>query len=130
MRAIGPPRAANRITPSRFQVPPPPPPNPPGAFPSVCTDPPSTSTRLILRAEKNPRDFPSGDQNGNSAPSVPAITRDKPDVSDRSDNIGCPSDVATNAMAPPSGEIATDEGEVVGGVESSKRISDAIELGR
>ena len=53
----------------------------PGAAPSsrrvarVWTDPPSTSTRWSLSSAKKPTDRLSGDQNGASAPSVPATAR-------------------------------------------------------
>jgi hypothetical protein len=65
-----PPRAdpgANRITPSRLQVPP----LPDGASASTVAGPPAIWTVFSLPSAKNPIDRLSGDQNGKMPPSVP-----------------------------------------------------------
>src|SRR6202162_423222 len=57
------PLGVKRITPSRFHVPP----RPDGASDSACTGPPSRSSFFSFPSAKNPRDFPSADQNGKLA---------------------------------------------------------------
>ena len=61
----------NTITPDELQVPP----RASGALAIVTGAPPSTATFISLPLAKNPRDLPSGDQNGCFAPSVPAMRR-------------------------------------------------------
>src|SRR4029453_17294202 len=65
-----PARLPNRMTPSRFHVPPR---NNEGASQTVLTPPPETSTVLILPAAENPMVRLLVDQNGCEPPSVPAI---------------------------------------------------------
>src|ERR1700739_1668832 len=60
------PLGVKRMTPPRFQLPP----RPDGASHSVCPPPPAMSSLLSFPSAKNPRDLPSGDQNGKLAPSV------------------------------------------------------------
>src|ERR1051325_224670 len=57
---------AKTMVPSRLHVPPP----PGGASQMVCGGPPEGATFFSLLSAKKPMDCPSGDQNGNSAPSV------------------------------------------------------------
>src|SRR2546428_13580387 len=107
------------IVPSRFHAPP----RPPGASARICTAPRSTSIRFIFPSAKNPTDWLSGDQKGSEAPSVPAKARPETESSGRTHNLDCPSEVATNTIFCPSGEIAIDAGSAVGGVEISRRTS-------
>ena len=58
---------ANRIVPSRFQVPP----SPAGASQTRCAAPPRASMVFNAPSAKNPRKRLSADQNGKAAPSVP-----------------------------------------------------------
>src|SRR5215471_18554367 len=109
------------IVPSRFHAPP----RPEGASPTMCTAPRSTSTRFSFPSAKKPTDWLSGDQKGNEAPSVPAKARSETESSGRTHNLDCPSELATNTIFCPSGEIAIDAGSAVGGVDISKRTSAA-----
>src|ERR1700722_12406439 len=61
-----PPLGVKTITPSLFHVPP----RPEAASQIVCTGPPATLSFFNFPSAKNAMDFPSGDQNGNRAPSV------------------------------------------------------------
>src|SRR5262245_7570607 len=81
--------------------------------------------RLRLLSAKKPTDRLSGDQKGNSAPSVPGRERAETESSLRSHNRDWPSTVATNTIFCPSAEMASDTGSVVGGVLISTRISGA-----
>src|SRR5215813_8490733 len=116
----------NIIVPSRFHAPP----RPDGASARICTEPRSTSTRFSFPSAKKPTNWLSGDQKGIDAPSVPGKGRPEADSRGRTHNFDCPSDVATNAIFSPSGEIAIDAESVVGGVEISTRISRAAGNGR
>src|SRR5262249_53105039 len=63
--------APYRMTLSLFHVPP----RPPGASHNTVGTPPAIGTFISLPPAKNPMYLPSGDQNGNDAPSVPARAR-------------------------------------------------------
>ena len=110
---------ANRIVSSRFHVPP----IGDGALATSCTDPLSMAVRFSLPSAKNPIDRLSGDQKGSVPKSVPARGRPAVESSRRNHNCGRPSDVAAKTTFCPSGEIASESGSVVGGVEISSRTS-------
>ena len=91
---------AKTITPSRFHVPP----RGVAASHRVCAGPPARAIFLSLPCAKNPRFRPSGDQNGNVAPSVPGIGRASSESSGRTQRrVGPPSSL-TKARLRPSGE--------------------------
>src|SRR5215470_11840979 len=102
-------------------------PSPIPAYDNVSIDPVPISMRLSLSSAKNAAARPSGDQHGYFAPSVPANVRDTAESSERSHKRDRPSDVATNRMLRPSGEIAIETGSVVAGVVMSSRICGADE---
>src|SRR5713101_362173 len=91
---------AKRMTPFSFQAPP----RPSWASHSACTGPPAASTFLSLPLEKNPRYFPSGDQNGNMPSSVPATGSAFPVLSRCTKMMLLFSFNATNAICCPSGD--------------------------
>src|SRR5947207_15078098 len=98
IEASGP--GVNRMTPSRFHV-------PPLVGPTVinvCADPPSTSSRFNLPSAKNPMDRLSGDQKGDDPFSVPFNGRAVVESSGRSQILEVP-EVATKTILRPSGEI-------------------------
>ena len=94
----------NRIT----SLPPQVPLVPVGASHSVTGMPPATSTFFSFPSAKKPIQRPSGDQNGDRLPSVPAIGRAVSDASGRIHSCGRPSSLrARNARLCPSGDTAT-----------------------
>ena len=119
-----------RITSSWFQVPP----RPAVASARICGVPPLVSTFLSLPVAKNPMNRPSGDQNGNDAPSVPAngwawtLSSGRTQICD-----GPPFVAATKARCCPSGESASCAAEATGdgrnatpvGVSTSNRTAGA-----
>ncbi len=104
---------------SPFQVPP----RPAGASARCRGNPPSMSVRFRAPSAKKPTERLFGDQKGNKAPSVPASERSSPVSSKRSRSCDRPSEIATNTIFSPSGEIASDVGAVVDGVITSRRNS-------
>src|SRR5687768_4924654 len=92
----------NRITPSRFQLPP----LPSDASASVCGGPPEASIFFNFRSAKNPTNRLSGDQKGFEAPSVPASGRAEAPESGWTHSKLVPEEVATNATRRPSGDNA------------------------
>src|SRR4029453_14334350 len=107
----------NKIKSSRLHAPPPLP------VPSTSTDPLSRSKRLSLKFAKNPIDRLSGDQNGRDASAVHGGGRGEPVSSGRNQSFGLPSDGATKTSAFPSGDTASENGSLVGGVVTSRRSS-------
>ena len=94
------------ITPSRFHDPPVVVLSASDASQMTMGELPVRSTRFSLLAEKNATERPSGDQNGRSAPSVPAIRRPSNASSGRSHSAGASFAVAMrNTIWRPSGEI-------------------------
>ena len=99
--------APKRITPSAFHEPPVVVVSASGASLMAIGVLPLTSTRLSLPTAKKPMDVPSEDQNGKSAPSVPAILLAFSEFSGRSQSAGASFALATrNTMYRPSGETA------------------------
>src|SRR6476469_252845 len=95
------PAAENTITPSAFQVPR----ARFGAAQMFCSAPPVTLIFLSRPPEKNAISRLSGDQNGDSAPSVPSNNSALVD-SKRLTKMALPASVdAVNASHRPSGEI-------------------------
>src|SRR5215471_4315312 len=93
----------NKITPSRFQVPP----RGNEALQSAKTGPPKASTFFSFPFAKNPMKRLSGDQKGRPAPSVPARGFPCNESIGRTHKRDCPSCAeATYARSRPSGEIA------------------------
>src|ERR1017187_10059864 len=94
------------MSPPRPQVPDLPP--PPALSQIVTGAPPGRSRRFSLLSAKNPSDVPSGDQNSETAPSVPARGRASTPEGGRSHTRRPPfgSD-ATWASRDPSGDTAT-----------------------
>src|SRR5262249_37135947 len=74
----------------------------------ICTGPPPASTRLIAPLDQKPIDFPSGDQNGNTALSVPGKARGSTASMERTQIAPCGwlLEKATNASLRPSLERA------------------------
>src|SRR5262252_4047228 len=105
------------MRPSLFHVPP-----RPAASANVVTNPLLTSIRLSFPPAKKPMERLSGDQNGNTAFSVPTSGRVSVDSSERSRKPGG-LDSATNTIFSPSGEIANDVTFPLVGVAISTRIS-------
>src|SRR3989442_8040452 len=92
------------MTPSRFQVPPP---ASPSVSHSVSGEPPANGTFLSFLPAKNAMYWPSGDQNGASASSVPSIDVARNESSGRIQSIRFLSVLnAENASIRPSGEMA------------------------
>src|SRR5688572_7824853 len=87
--------APNRMTPSAFHDPPVVHVSLSGASEITIGVLPLRSTLFSLPVEKNPIDLLSGDQNGKSAPSVPAIRRPSRAFNGRSHNAGASFAVAT-----------------------------------
>src|SRR4051812_44376342 len=104
-RFNGPPVfGANRMTPSAFQVPP----RPLLAGASTCAGPPRRSIRFNWPPAKKPSVFPSGDQNGQVAPSVPASAEASTASTGRIQICETPlAPDATNASWRPSGDNAS-----------------------
>ena len=95
------------MTPSRLHDPPVVPASASAASLITIGELPLISTRFSLPAEKNPIERLSGDQNGKSAPSVPASRRPSNEFKGRSHNAGAWLAVATRkTMLRPSGEMA------------------------
>src|SRR5512141_2621731 len=96
------PARAKRIVPSRPHDP------EPSCGPShrVCAGPPEAATFLSFPSEKNPMKRPSGDQKGESAPSVPSSTVAVKLSSCRTYSRGRPRAEPTKTNRRPSGEIA------------------------
>src|SRR5262249_38050190 len=70
-----------------------------------CAGPPLAGILLSLLSEKKAIHCPSGDQNGYSASSFPAIVWAKSSANGRSHNMGfAPGNEAANTIARPSGE--------------------------
>src|SRR5262245_22534969 len=120
MRLPGVYDALKRIVPSDPQEPKVP--SPVGASQSDCTDPLSRSITLSVLPPnaKNPRCFPSGDQNAAQAFSVPVSGRVTPESSDRSES-GDRSSESARTICRPSGEIAP--ALMADGIAISKRVS-------
>jgi hypothetical protein len=91
------------MIPSRFQEPP----KPDGASHNATNPVPTASIRFSFPLAKNPIDFPSGDQNGCDAPSVPGSGCAERPSSGRTHKSLLPSaDVATKASRLPSADTA------------------------
>src|ERR1039458_2466937 len=91
-----------------------------GASARIVTGPPAAGTFFRWLSAKNPRNFPSADQKGNEAPSVPSIflgARSPNDCTQIKSRSLCVR--AQNATAVPSAEIA-------GGPEKSPGNSELI----
>src|ERR1700756_1686150 len=87
------------MTPSRFQLPP----RPNGAPQTATARPPSKLTFFSFPSAKKPIDRPSGDQNGNVAPSVSLIGSALNFPNGRTQIRGVPlASIATNASLVPS----------------------------
>src|SRR5215471_21260810 len=98
----------NKITPSRFQVPP----RGNGVSQSAKTGPPNASIFFSLPPAKNPMRRLSGDQKGRPAPSVPASGFACNESIGRTHKRDLPSGVeATYARRRPSGDIANPPAE-------------------
>ena len=97
-----PPRLPNRITPSRFHVPPV---ATPTSASAVDTPPPGSILRS-LPAAKYPMNRLSGDQNGSEAPSVPASCLGSRSSIARTHNCIFGPVAAVNASQRPSGDTA------------------------
>src|SRR5262245_18469657 len=93
----------NRMTPSRLQAP-----GPCGNATSqrLRTLPPLRETVLSFPSAKNASDFPSPDQNGRDAPSVPARGTGTADSSERTQSPVNLFVRAKNAILLPSGDTA------------------------
>src|SRR5262245_18867830 len=100
---------AKRIVSSRFQVAP----RAKGAFATIAAERPLISIRLRVPAAKNPIERLSGDQKGNTAPSVPDMGRPDTESSERSHSCNRPSSVAAKTIFWPSGESANESGSDV-----------------
>src|SRR5262245_37501884 len=72
----------------------------------VATAPPPSGTFLILSVVQNPIHAPSGEKNGASASSVPAIATASPRSRERAKSWLTLFRVAANTTVRPSGEIA------------------------
>src|ERR1017187_7090842 len=95
-----------RSAPSRFHEPP----VARTASHSVTGGPPAISIRFNFRSAKNASDLLSGDQNGESPPSVPASARAAGESSGRSHRVaGAPLGWARKTIHRPSGETAAAE---------------------
>src|SRR5579872_5397625 len=91
----------NKIIPFSFQVPP----NGKGASANVSTGPPEARTVFNFPSAKNPTEWPSGDQNGRSASSVPVTGCAEGESSGLSHNILLPcASTATSSNVLPSGD--------------------------
>src|SRR5580700_382170 len=96
---------AKMMSPLRLQLPP----RPNGASQSATADPPSKPIVLSFASAKKPRERPLGDQNGNVAPSVPAISSAFNFPNERTHIREDPfAFTATNASRVPSALKATD----------------------
>ena len=94
--------SAKRMTPSAFQVPPPPLP----VSVRIRTFPVARSTTLSLRSAKKPSDAPSGDQNGQRAPSALSIRCAVTPSTARIHSERRPAtSIVVNAIRRPSGEM-------------------------
>src|SRR5688572_2248252 len=90
------------IVPSRLHEPP----RAAGASQRTVAGPPAMSIRFSLSPAKKPSVRPSGDQNGKTAPSVPATDRADDESSERTQIVVAPSSEAVNATDLPSGDNA------------------------
>src|SRR5436190_4165837 len=73
----------------------------------VRGDPPSASVRRSLPPAKKAIDRLSGDQNGETAPSVPAIGSGSGVESERTQRLRTPFEAATKTIRRPSGDTAS-----------------------
>src|SRR5262245_63658928 len=116
------PPGEKRITPDLLQVPP----RVIDVSLRTCGVPPEISMRFSFPSAKNPKDWPSGDQNGFNAPSVPASGRKAVELIERTHRRDRPSDSAENTTCCPSGEMANETKSEVAGVVMSSRTSVGI----
>src|SRR5262245_57836317 len=118
--------SANRISPSRFHAPP-----PPFASHSVVSAPSARAIFFSFPCAKNPMNRLSGDQKGDSAPSVPGNDLAVSKSSERIQSDSLPSEKAVKAMWRPSGDIAGEPTPVrFSGKETETRMACASMVGR